>query len=603
MLEMPFITPVPVVGYTSSQRSMTVLLKAHWLISLLLMCIGNFLLAQNKQLGPYVQGLPPNLSGTWQKQLASLSDSTARVTWLQQAVYDLHHQGYLTAQLTSYQPDTVFITRGPYYQWSQITITDLPEVWLDRLSLAELRGSPFDWGVLEQRLTPILVGHQHQGYPFAAFHRTDLQYQSLSQDTVGAEVAYQFDPGPLIIVDSIQFIGEVRESPAFMLAMTRLRKGMPFDQASLEAVPQILNNSLYFQQVLPPRVTFTPFRTAQVEIEVSPRKAGKVDLLIGFLPPPQQGDGRFEVIGSADLRLVSALRQGEVLAFSFEKLRATSQEAHIEAFWPFVLRTPLSLGAELDFVQRNNDFLNISSSWKAGYAFSPYLTGHVSFGTQGSRLLDSALIDTANLSPDQLDASRQLAGGGLRYENLDNRLSPTKGLVADLSAGVGRRRILRNNSLPEVIYEQLDLDQPVQEISIAIQAYLRLKPRQVLRLANTSYLLRVPTYLRNDQRLLGGNRNLRGFNENQFFADTYTHVVAEYRFLLERTSYLFGFAEFAYLEDHVAQQFQAPMGVGLGMTYGTKAGILSISYAVGRTNEIPFSPGRGKVHVGFVNQF
>ena len=45
------------------------------------------------------------------------------------------------------------------------------------------------------------------------------------------------------------------------------------------------------------------------------------------------------------------------------------------------------------------------------------------------------------------------------------------------------------------------------------------------------------------------------------------------------------------------------LGLGLGMNYGTEAGIISLSYAIGKTADIPFQPSRGKVHIGFINQF
>jgi hypothetical protein len=46
-----------------------------------------------------------------------------------------------------------------------------------------------------------------------------------------------------------------------------------------------------------------------------------------------------------------------------------------------------------------------------------------------------------------------------------------------------------------------------------------------------------------------------------------------------------------------------PWGVGLGLTYETKAGMLSVTYAAGQVAGAPFQPARGKIHIGLVNQF
>ena len=122
-------------------------------------------------------------------------------------------------------------------------------------------------------------------------------------------------------------------------------------------------------------------------------------------------------------------------------------------------------------------------------------------------------------------------------------------------------------------------------------------------MANHSYWLGLNNYFRNDQLQVGGSRSIRGFNELEFFTDFYTFFTAEYRLQLERDSYIFLFGDYAYMEDHFSQSITRPVGVGLGMNYGTKAGIISISYAIGRTRDIAFAPSRGKVHIGLINQF
>ncbi|MCB0837887.1 MAG: BamA/TamA family outer membrane protein, partial [Bacteroidetes bacterium] len=223
-----------------------------------------------------------------------------------------------------------------------------------------------------------------------------------------------------------------------------------------------------------------------------------------------------------------------------------------------------------------------------------------------SRLLDSAFRDTSTMNFSQLDGNRRLFGLGLVYENLDYKLNPGKGWSAFVDVGVGRRMIRENfllkNAFPEV-YQDLNLRQPVNEINMEVNWYKTLFPRNVIHLANRTYWLGMENYLRNDQLQVGGSRSIRGFNENEFFTDFYSFFTAEYRFQLERDSYLFLFGDYAYLENNETGTIDYPMGVGFGMNYGTKAGIISLVYAIGRSKEIPFQPARGKIHIGFINQF
>ena len=39
------------------------------------------------------------------------------------------------------------------------------------------------------------------------------------------------------------------------------------------------------------------------------------------------------------------------------------------------------------------------------------------------------------------------------------------------------------------------------------------------------------------------------------------------------------------------------------MTYETKAGMVSLTYAVGQVQDLSFQPSRGRIHIGLVNQF
>lgn len=125
----------------------------------------------------------------------------------------------------------------------------------------------------------------------------------------------------------------------------------------------------------------------------------------------------------------------------------------------------------------------------------------------------------------------------------------------------------------------------------------------MLHLANRSYYLFQKRIFQNDQIPLGGSRNIRGFNENQFFSDRYTYFTAEYRLLLSQNSYLFGFSDAGWLRDNASRNTYQPIGFGLGLTYDTPAGIVSFTYAVGKVGDIAFQPTRGKIHVGFVSQF
>src|SRR5690606_13448710 len=91
-----------------------------------------------------------------------------------------------------------------------------------------------------------------------------------------------------------------------------------------------------------------------------------------------------------------------------------------------------------------------------------------------------------------------------------------------------------------------------------------------------------PVYL-NEQFRIGGNRIMRGYDEESLFATRYAVLTLEYRFIIGQNSYLFTFGDYGYIENitPTIQQFQRPLGVGAGITFETKVGIFGFSLALG----------------------
>ena len=115
-----------------------------------------------------------------------------------------------------------------------------------------------------------------------------------------------------------------------------------------------------------------------------------------------------------------------------------------------------------------------------------------------------------------------------------------------------------------------------------------------------------PSIFRNELFQIGGYRLLRGFDEESIYATRYAVATAEYRYLFSLNSYLFFFVDYGVTKNKyqlldVNNQFA---GVGLGLTYEAKLGLINISYAVGRRNDVAFNIREAsKLHFGYINYF
>jgi outer membrane protein assembly factor BamA len=490
---------------------------------------------------------------------------------------------------------------GPLYLLESLELAGLDAPHLQRHRLEPPRRPvPLDWQGLETRLRSCLDGFQQEGYPFAAFGSLGLRYRRGGGDTVFCAVSYRFDPGARVQIDSVRIGGAIRERPAFVHAYARLAPGDLYSQQAIEDAARLLGNSMYYEMTGPPQVQFRPGAGAVVTLPLKPRRAGRLDVLLGILPASGP-DRSLQVTGLADILLVSPFRAGEVIRLKYRKLTQTSQQMQAGFSWPCLFGLPLGVEGELELLKQLEQFLNVDYAGAATLSVSSGLSVRLFARQRATRLLSAALRDT--LGAGQLDSRRRTFGAGLAYEQLDYRISPSRGISFRLDAGIGTRTILRNVLLPAALYDTLDLVQGLREIRAEAAWYHPLAGRHILHLAGQAAWLGLGRYLRNDQWQLGGARSIRGFDENRFFADAYATATLEYRFRLERDSYLFAFTDAGGLRDRVEGASRWLWGWGLGMQYATRAGLVNLTYAAGSTAGEPFQPARGKIHVGFINQF
>lgn len=115
-----------------------------------------------------------------------------------------------------------------------------------------------------------------------------------------------------------------------------------------------------------------------------------------------------------------------------------------------------------------------------------------------------------------------------------------------------------------------------------------------------------PGIFRNELFQIGGYRLLRGFDEESIYATQYGVFTAEYRYRLALNSFLFGFVDGGLVRNkyQTVDLKNSFIGIGLGLAFETKFGLLNISYALGKRDDVKFSIREAsKIHFGYVNYF
>lgn len=490
---------------------------------------------------------------------------------------------------------------GPRYVLAGVQVAGLPP---DRsLPRALLRQPPWHPPTQQQQLGALLADYQQLGYPFARLLQDSLRYRRLPDGSIGVHLWLRLDPGKRFYIRDIVLEGSVRERPQLVHHLIHLQPGQVLDRQRVLRIPTVLDNSPYYRNTQPPELRYTA-DSATLVIRTEAKRANRLDGILGLLPPRSPGE-RIQWTGQVDLHLVSAFRAGEAITFKLELLPNQSQNLDFRFMYPYLLGTPLSAELAFALLRQDTTFLNRTLQAQGRYALTPQLSATFGYRRFVSRLLSTQQWRTVVWPPPpQLDSENTLGSVGFRYNSVDYLPNPRKGWWLESDVAVGIKETARPAGLDSLDVARLVRRQPRQEYRLEVRHY-RPWGRATWLLGARIFYLSLQTYYRNDLPFIGGAQTLRGFNENQFQASAWAIGTTELRLRLNRDAYMGLLLEGGLLETRVQETTTQtfPLATGFVISVPTAAGQVTLAYAVGTTQDIPFRPERGRVHLGLEARF
>jgi hemolysin activation/secretion protein len=225
-------------------------------------------------------------------------------------------------------------------------------------------------------------------------------------------------------------------------------------------------------------------------------------------------------------------------------------------------------------------------------------------GLQNSQTGFTISANTTQLPPN-LENRYVFYGLGYEWNNLDDIFLPKNGYQLLVNIQTGNKTIVPLPFLPDTLYQNIQLRSLQTAISLQSNYYKMFSAKKGVFFRLETATLLNENLLLNELYRLGGLQNLRGFNQNFFFASSYLLTNLEYRFFWEQEAYFSVFYDQAFLQTKILQEKsrENPFGVGLGVNFRTKGGVFSLNYALGKSKMQEFSVARSKVHFGFVSRF
>lgn len=544
---------------------------------------------------------------------------------LQLFVAHLHAQSFLEASADRVEMDSttgvqrVFLHVGPPFYWNELDQGNLENEEFQVLLVngGEVANRPVllnSWRSAQKRL---LEWAANQGYPFA-----ELQLENLSFDDAQVSGRWRFNKNKLVRIGSIEVEGNAAISPTFLENYLGLRPGSRYSEERIRLVRKRIEELPFLGENRDLVVTFQKDE-AIVNLFLEKKPSSRFDFLIGLQPR----DEAFALIqarqviftGTLNADLANAFGYGERLRASFEQLRPETQDLELGFNLPYAFGLRFGTDLNLQLYKRDSAWLDVIYDLGIQYLFdgSNYLKVYWNRSATNLLTINEAVLRSTRKLPENLDVTNETFGLEYQMRRLDYQLNPRKGWEIWLKGGAGERRIRKNSLITGItdtldafdfgsLYDSLTLESFQFRARVATAVYLPLFRRSTLKFSMSGgYLFSREGLFQNELFRIGGNKLLRGFDEETIFANLFAVFTTEYRLLIGRNDYFFIFADLSYAEKNTLNQYRVdhPIGFGSGLVFETSVGLFGANIAFGRQLNNPIDFSAPKIHFGYVNLF
>ncbi|MDQ2862824.1 MAG: BamA/TamA family outer membrane protein, partial [Bacteroidota bacterium] len=275
-----------------------------------------------------------------------------------------------------------------------------------------------------------------------------------------------------------------------------------------------------------------------------------------------------------------------------------------------------------DLLKRDSSYLQLNGIFGLEYIISATQSGKIFYQAQRSYLLGGGL-DTNNILltktlPPNIDVGSGNFGISYNFNNTNYNLNPRRGNDFEITGTAGIKKITKNNDIINLkdpanpafdfnsLYDTIKLKSYRLRLMAAASHYMPMGKRSTLKTALHGGWYQSPQTFRNELFQIGGYQLLRGFDEESIYANQYAVFTAEYRYLVGINSYFFIFSDAGLTQTKFngADYSNNFISGGIGLQFETKFGLLNLSYAMGKRNDIKFDiRSASKIHFGYINYF
>ena len=515
----------------------------------------------------------------------------------------LIEEGYISASVDSVTHDSLnyiaYITAGKIYKWINLNYDKKDQAIVSKLGYSEhfFSKRAFKFSELSKFMEKIIVYYENNGYPFAS-----AKLDSINFENAHVAAKLKVEKNIFIKLDSLVTEGSGKVSQKFLLRYLGIKNGMPYNTAVFMGVSKKIKQLPFVTEKKPPVIQLTD-KQNKLFLFLEKKNASQFDGIVGILPNDK---GKTVFTGDLKIKLVSTIfKSGETVDIQWRRLQTQTQDLKASLIYPYIGGLPVGADYNIKIYKKDTTFLDVNNAIGLNYYFSGLNYIKVFYKQRNANLISTSGLSNITVLPEYADVVTKAYGLGLFLEKLDYKFNPRKGVGINIQGSVGSRQIKKNPKINDVAYSTLDLKTSQYQVEGTAVGYVNIVKNHVVKLSSQFGTVFGNTIYKNELFRIGGLRTMRGFDEESIYASVYVIPTIEYRFLFEKNSNLFLFAEGAYYENHsVNNRYDdKPISVGAGINFETKAGIFNLSYAIGKQQGNGFDMRIGKIHAGLTALF
>lgn len=596
--------------------------KIFILIFLSLILVTNTAFSQKKYVIQFVFSSKDTLYNIPQlglkTQFDSKEDAQAYINTLSKF---LVNKGFAAASIDSVFYDSTTaktkIYLGQKFKWVKVFADSIDQKILEKIGWNEkqFQNEPVNFSIVELEQKKLLEYFENNGYPFA---QVFLQNIRMRNDQISAELKAK--KGPLYHIDSIRVFGKIKIKNLFLQHYLDILNGSIYNNEKLQNISKLIARLPFLQEQQAWDLSMLG-TGATLNLYLVPKRSSQVNVLIGFAPA-NTITGKAQITADVHLDLKNSFGNGENVLLNWQQLQPQSPRLDLGYSQPYIFNSNFGINLSFDLLKRDSSYLQLNGIIGIQYLISSNKTFSIFYENEQNYLLSGG-IDTnqiiyTKMLPQNIDVGSANIGVAYHFVNTNYSLNPRKGNELNISATSGIKKTSKNNNIINLkdpvhpgynfnaLYDSIKLKTYRFKIIATAAHYFPLGKISTLKTAINTGILESPQNFKNELFRIGGYKILRGFDEESIYANRYAVFTAEYRYLLGVNSYLFGFSDLGltqtkFFSSNYSNSF---ISGGIGLEFETKFGLLNLSYAVGKRNDVKFDfRNSSRIHFGYINYF